>query len=114
LFGRGVDGVPPCSAAEFAGLAAWLAMNGDALPTVGWQKSLDVGGVPEVTLASLRWQVGRGVGADGSGKAAETIRRLRARHGDGRLEHVGNDGDHRGVAALAVAEPFGVSRRPGA
>lgn len=80
LFGRAVDGVPPCSAAEFAELAAWFEANGDALPTIGWQKALDVGGGPEVTLASLRWQVGRGVGADGSGKAAETIRRLRAKH----------------------------------
>jgi hypothetical protein len=82
LFGRAVDGVPPCSAAEFAELAAWLAAHGDGLPTTGWQKALDVGGGLEVTLAGLRWQVDQGPGADGSGRAAETIRRLRASQSD--------------------------------
>jgi hypothetical protein len=82
LFGRAVDGVPPCSAAEFADLGAWLAAHGDSLSTAGWQKALDVGGGREVTLVSLRWQVDQGPGADGSGRAADAVRRLRARHGE--------------------------------
>jgi hypothetical protein len=78
LFGRADEGVPPCSAAEFAELAAWLAVNGDALPTTGgWAKELELGNGERVTLSHLRWQVGRGPGADGSGRVAETIRRLR-------------------------------------
>jgi hypothetical protein len=81
LFGRADEGVPPCSAAEFAELAAWLAEHGDGLPTVGWQRALDVGGGRNVTLSYLRWQVGFGPTADGSGRAAETIRRLRDKRG---------------------------------
>jgi hypothetical protein len=82
LFGRADEGVPPCSAAEFAELAAWLEANGEGLPTTGWQGALDAGGGREVTLASLRLQVEQGAGADGSGRAAETIRRLKARYGE--------------------------------
>jgi hypothetical protein len=45
LFGRADKGVPPCSAAWFAKLAAWLDVHGDGLPTTGgWVKELEVGG----------------------------------------------------------------------
>jgi hypothetical protein len=88
LFGRADDGVPPCSAAEFAELSAWLEANGDGLLTTGgWLKQLDLGGGKVTTLESLRWQLGRGVEADGSGKAAETVRRLRARHTTSPTDH---------------------------
>jgi hypothetical protein len=82
LFGRAVDGVPPCSGAEFAELEAWLAAHGDSLPTFGWGRALEEGGGAAVTLAGMRWQVGQGPGADGSGRAAETIRRFKARHAE--------------------------------
>ncbi len=76
---RALDGVPACSAAEFAELAAWLAANGAALPTVnGWKRDLDLGGGETTTLSSLTWRVARGPTADGSGELAETIRRLKA------------------------------------
>ncbi len=84
LFGRAVDGVPPCSAAEFAEFAAWLAAHGDGLPVFGWQWALEEGKRTAVTLAGLRWQVEQGPEADGNGRAAETVRRLRTRHGYGR------------------------------
>ena len=78
---RALDGVPPCSAAEFAGLAAWLAANGGSLPTVnGWKKDLDLGGGETATLSGLTWRAARGATADGSGRLAETIRRLKAWH----------------------------------
>ena len=76
---RALDGVPPCSVAEFAGLAAWLAEYGAALPTVnGWKKDLDLGDGTNATLSVLTWRVAKGATADGSGRLAETIRRLKA------------------------------------
>ena len=76
--------MPACSAAEFAGLAAWLAERGAALPTVnGWKKDLDLGGGSTATLSSLTSRVAWGPTAEGSGRLAETIRRLKARHGGG-------------------------------
>ena len=81
---RALDGVPPCSAAEFAGLAAWLAAHGASLTTVnGWKQDLDLGDGETATLSGLTWQVERGATADGSGKLAETIRRLKARREGG-------------------------------
>ena len=81
---RALDGVPPCSAAEFAGLAAWLAEHGAALPTVnGWKKDLEVGDGTTTTLSGLTWRVSRGATAGGSGRLAETIRRLKAWHEGG-------------------------------
>ncbi len=77
---RWLGGVPPCSAAEFAGLAAWLAEHGAALPTVnGWKQDLEVGDGTTATLSDLTWRVSRGPTAGGSGGVAETIRRLKAR-----------------------------------
>ena len=64
---RALDGVPACSAAEFAGLAAWLAVHGAALPTVnGWKKDLEVGSGTMVTLYDLTWRAGRSAAALGS------------------------------------------------
>ena len=84
LGSRALDGVPPCSAAEFADLAAWLAEHGASLPTVnGWKKDLDLGGGETATLSGLTWRVARGAKADGSGRLAETIRRLKAWHEGG-------------------------------
>ena len=81
---RALDGVPPCSAAEFAVLAAWLAEHGRSLPTVnGWKKDLDLGGGETATLSGLTWRVERGAVAEGSGRLAETIRKLRAWHEGG-------------------------------
>ena len=81
---RALDGVPACSAAEFAGLAAWLAEHGGSLPTVtGWKRDLDLGGGVTTTLYDLTWRVQRGATADGSGTVAETIRRLKAWHEGG-------------------------------
>lgn len=81
---RALDGVPACSAAEFAQLAAWLAEHGATLPTVnGWKKDIEVGGGETATLSGLAWQVARGVTADGSGEVAETIRRLKAKSAAG-------------------------------
>ena len=81
---RALDGVPPCSVAEFAGLAAWLAANGAGLPGgAEWPPAIDVGDGTTVTLPDLTWRVQRGPTASGSGKAAETVRKLKARHGDG-------------------------------
>ena len=81
---RALDGVPPCSVAEFAVLAAWLADRGPSLPTVnGWKKDLDVGGGATATLSDLTWRVARGAVADGSGEVAETIRKLKAMYPDG-------------------------------
>ena len=83
LSARAEAGVPPCSAAEFAGLAAWLAANGGSLPTVtGWKKDIELGDGTTTTLYDLSWRVGRGVGARGSGGVAEAIRGLRSRHGE--------------------------------
>ena len=84
LVGRAADQTPPCSAAEFATLAAWLADHGDALPTVnGWKKDLDLGDGATTTLSDLTWRAGQGPTAAGSGKLAETIRTLRTRSADG-------------------------------
>ena len=81
---RALDGVPACSAAEFADLAAWLAEHAGALPTVnGWKKDLDLGDGTTVTLSDLTWRVARWATADGSGKLAETLRKLKARHEGG-------------------------------
>ena len=83
---RALDGVPPCSAAEFAELAAWLVEHGAALPTVnGWKKDLDLGDGTTATLSGLTWRVARGAVADGSGKLAETIRKLKTRREGGPL-----------------------------
>ena len=81
---RALDGVPACSVAEFAELAAWLAAHGEAIPTVnGWKQDLDLGGGATATLSDLTWRVHRGPTADGSGKLAETIRTLKARYVNG-------------------------------
>ena len=83
LSARAEAGVPPCSAVEFAGLAAWLAANGGSLPTVGgWKKDIELGDGTTTTLSDLTWRVGRGATAAGSGKLAETIRKLRSRYGE--------------------------------
>ena len=58
---RALDGVPACSAAEFAGLAAWLAANGAALPTVnGRKRDLDLGDGKTATLSGLTRRVAGG------------------------------------------------------
>ena len=81
---RALDGVPPCSVAEFVELAAWLAAHGTSLPTVnGWKRDLDVGNGTTATLSGLTWRVARGATADGSGKLAETLRKLKAWHEGG-------------------------------
>ena len=81
---RALDGVPACSAAEFAGLAAWPAERGGSLPTVnGWKQDLDLGGGEATTLYDLTWRAARGATADGSGTVAETIRKLKARREGG-------------------------------
>ncbi len=82
LIGRAADKTPPCSAAEFAVLAAWLADHGDALPTVnGWKNDLDLGDGATTTLSDLTWRAGQRPNAAGSGKVAETIRKLMTRYG---------------------------------
>jgi len=78
LLGRAVDKTPPCSAAEFATLAAWLTTHGDGLPGVGWPKAIDAGDGVMVTLSDLRWRAGLGPTAVGSGKLAVTLRKLKA------------------------------------
>ena len=83
LLVRAADKTPPCSVAEFACLAAWLAAHGDALPSAGWQKAIDVGDGATATLTDLRWRAGQGATAAGSGKLAETLRKLRAKYPDG-------------------------------
>ena len=81
---RALDGVPACSVAEFAGLAAWLAAHGGALPGgAGWPPAIDVGDGTTATLSDLWWRAGRGATAAGSGKLAETLRKLRAKYPDG-------------------------------
>ena len=86
---RAPAGVPPCSAAEFADLAAWLAARRGALPTVnGWKDDLDVGDGTTVTLPGLTWRAQRGPSAGGSGGVAEAIRKLRARHAEGAVPPV--------------------------
>ena len=83
---RALDGVPPCSVGEFAELAAWLAAHGGSLPTDnGWKKDLDLGDGMTATLSDLTWRVARGPTAGGSGAAAETVRKLEARHEGGPL-----------------------------
>ena len=82
LVGRAADKTPPCSAAEFAVLAAWLAAHGDSLPSAGWAKDIDVGDGVRVTLSDLTWRAARGPTAGSSGKLAETIRKLRAKYPD--------------------------------
>ena len=83
LVGRAADKTPPCPAAEFAALAAWLAAHGDALPVgAGWPPAIDGGGAT-ATLSDLRWRAGQGPTAAGSGKLAETLRKLRAMYPDG-------------------------------
>ena len=83
LVGRAADKTPPCSAAEFAGLAAWLAANGGTLPTTnGWKNDLDLGDGTTATLSDLTWCVGRGPTATGSGKIAETLRKLKEKYPD--------------------------------
>ena len=83
LLGRAVDKTPPCPAAEFATLAAWLTTHGDGLPGVGWPKAIDAGDGATVTLSELRWRAGRGPTAAGSGKLAVTLRRLKTKYPDG-------------------------------
>ena len=73
-----MDKTPPCSAAEFEALVAWLAAHGDALPSVGWQKAIGDGAT--ATLSDLRWRVGHGATAAGSGGLAETLRKLKAKY----------------------------------
>jgi len=81
---RALDGVPACSAAEFVELAAWLAAHGTSLPTVnGWKRDLDLGDGTTATLSGLTWRAARGATAGGSGRLAETIRRLKAWHEGG-------------------------------
>ena len=84
LVWRALDGVPACSAAEFAQLAAWLAEHGGSLPTAnGWKNDIEVGGGETATLSGLTWRLQQGAAAGGSGRLAETIRRLRAWHEGG-------------------------------
>ena len=84
LVGRAADKTTPCSAAEFADLAAWLSAHGNALPTVnGWKNDLDLGDGATATLSDLTWRAGQGPTAGGSGKLAETLRKLKARFSDG-------------------------------
>ena len=83
LIRRAADKTPPCSAAEFATLVGWLSDHGDALPSAGWAKAIDVGEGMTVTLTDLRWRAGQGATAAGSGKLAETIRKLKAKYPDG-------------------------------
>ncbi len=87
LLGRAADGTPPCSAAEFAALAAWLATHGDTLPAAGWAKDIDVGGGAKATLCDLRWRASQGPSAAGSGELAETLRKLKAKYPDGAAGH---------------------------
>ena len=58
---RAIDGLRACSVAEFAGLAAWLAEYGGAIPTAnGWQQDLDLGDGTTATLSDLTWRAARG------------------------------------------------------
>ena len=82
LAARADAGVPPCSAAEFAGLAAWLAEHGEALPATGWKKEIAVGDGTTATLYDLKWRAAQGATGRGSGGVAEAIRKLRAAYGE--------------------------------
>jgi hypothetical protein len=84
LFGRADEGVPPCSVAECAALAAWLAAEGESLPTIdGWKKHLDLGDGTTTTLYDLTWRLERGPAAAGSGGVAESIRKIKVMHTGG-------------------------------
>jgi hypothetical protein len=77
--------VLPCSAVEFADLAACLAANGGSVPTVnGWKKEIDLGDGTTTTLYDLSWrvglrrdglgfEVGQKVGRDDGFAAAEVV-----------------------------------------
>ncbi len=82
LVGRLEKGTPPVGEAEFAELAAWFAAHDQVLSSgVVPSGLLDVGDGRRVSSANLRWGIAQGPRAAGSGELAETLRRLRARHG---------------------------------
>lgn len=84
---RAVHGVPPVGEAEFAELAAWLAANAARLDVLADRNSpelLDVGAIGDAPYRTRvrSWMVAfalrAGPRAEGSGRCAETVRRLRA------------------------------------
>lgn len=84
--GRILHGIPPVSEAEFAELAAWLEANAQRLDARADQNSselLDVGVIGDVRHPErvrswmVKYDLRQGPRAEGSGRCAEIIRRLR-------------------------------------
>ena len=78
LFLRTQRGVPPCSEAEFAGLAAWFRASDHSrrLEVHAWATASLPGGAT-ASLRELREGVERGPGRFGSGRVADRLRGLR-------------------------------------
>jgi hypothetical protein len=85
---RILQSIPPVSEAEFAELAAWLEANAQRLDALADQRrpgqSLDVGVIGDsrhherVRSWMVRFDLRAGPRAEGSGRCAEIIRRLRS------------------------------------
>jgi hypothetical protein len=83
---RLTQGIPPCSEAEHAELAAWFAEHEAGLDAVAKQGNRDglmsVGDGQRVTCSHVRFYLRDGPRGEGSGRVAEEIRQLKSRYGE--------------------------------
>ncbi len=70
--------IPPCSEAEFQALAGWYADNGERIQE-RFGYSLDLGDGFEWSAGTTLWDLESGPRHYGSGRVAETVRRLQRR-----------------------------------
>jgi hypothetical protein len=79
---RVVSGVPPVTETEFWELAAWFDAHDEQLYRQSLPSQLlDLGGGRCTSSADVRYGLAKGPRAFRAGKAAEDVRRLRARYG---------------------------------
>ena len=81
MLSRVCDGVPPVSEGEFAELVAWFGAHEAGLAALAGPAELLEAGVHLTWCASVRTSLAKGPRAEGSGRAAEDLRQLKARYG---------------------------------
>lgn len=84
MLNRVVDGIPPCSEAEYRELEQWFRANDGRLSDI--EKRLpshmfELGISEWTSCAQIRYGLKHGPRADGTGRLAEQIRQLRTRYG---------------------------------
>jgi hypothetical protein len=83
MVGRAHDGVPPVSEAEFGELAAWFRANDARLYQLSRPSELlELGDGRRTWCSKVRYELARSPRSEGAGRAAEDVRRLRARYGE--------------------------------